>query len=115
MWNLDHDAEPIVFRGHDKDVRRVRWNREGTRVVSASVDGTARVWNVETGVEVARYVHETGVNYAEFSPDGTLVASCAFQGSPQVWNATTGERVFSLEGTRTWSCACGSALMGGGS
>ncbi|MGD9791342.1 MAG: protein kinase [Phycisphaerales bacterium] len=98
VWNLDHDAEPIVFRGHDKDVRRVRWNREGTRVVSASVDGTARVWNVETGVEVARYVHETGVNYAEFSPDGTLVASCAFQGSPQVWNATTGERVFSLEG-----------------
>jgi WD40 repeat protein len=39
------DAEVAELRGHDAYVHAVDWSPDGTRLVSASGDGTVRVWD----------------------------------------------------------------------
>ena len=38
-----------VLRGHEDQVERASFSPDGTRVVTASDDGTARIWNPATG------------------------------------------------------------------
>ena len=35
--------------GHGGDVTDVAWSPDGTRIVTASIDNTAIIWNVRTG------------------------------------------------------------------
>jgi WD40 repeat protein len=65
---------------------------DGTRVVTASHDGTARLWDVATGRPVGQTLqHQGDVYCALFSPDGTKVATGSGDGSARVWSAATGE------------------------
>lgn len=38
-----------VLQGHDGEISQVCFNSQGTRVLTAGIDKTARLWNVETG------------------------------------------------------------------
>ncbi|MEZ4310959.1 MAG: hypothetical protein R3F14_23200 [Polyangiaceae bacterium] len=45
---------------------------DGERVVTASADSTARVWNADgTGVPLVPRGHDNRVSSAAFSPDGS--------------------------------------------
>jgi WD40 repeat protein len=46
VWRLDEPDQPIVLRGHDRDVRYAAFTPEG-RVVTASLDGTVRLWSLD--------------------------------------------------------------------
>jgi len=62
--------------GHMKPVTSVRFDSTGQLLVTASEDGTARIWNVKTGVSEAPLVGQFGiVNDASFSPDGRWVVT----------------------------------------
>jgi WD40 repeat protein len=75
------------------EVRRVAFSPDGTRIVSASNDGSARVWDVTSGEQIAIADGHTEQAYtAAFSPDGTQVVSGSDVGA-QVWNAATGAPV----------------------
>lgn len=85
---LNHLA--IVLQ-HDAMVTWAEFSRDGTRVVTASVDGSARVWDAATGTLCAGPMkHEGPVNSATFSVDGTRVVTASGDGSARVWDATTG-------------------------
>jgi WD40 repeat protein len=63
----------------------------GRHVVSAGVDGTARVWDARTGAHVCSTPRETEgkpVFYAEFSPDGERFATAAESGVARVWSTS---------------------------
>ena len=61
--------------------RRVRsavFSPDGTRVVTASDDRTARVWDARTGAPVgAPLQHADRVRSAVFSPDGARVVTAS--------------------------------------
>ncbi len=38
-----------VLQGHDGEISQVCFNSQGTRLLTAGIDKTARLWNVETG------------------------------------------------------------------
>jgi WD40 repeat protein len=60
---------------------------DGTRVVTASVDGTARVWDAATGQPVTRpLAHQARVLSAAFSPDGTRVVTASEDRTARVWD-----------------------------
>ena len=71
--------------GNIGDVYEVAFSPNGQLVVSGSDDGTARVWEAQTGVEVARMTHEDGVYEVAFSPDGRKVASGSGDGILYAW------------------------------
>ena len=57
---------------HASSVVSIQFDRIGRHVVTASMDGTAQVWEIATGARVGKPMkHAATVTYAEFSPDGT--------------------------------------------
>jgi len=63
----------------------------GRRVLTASEDKTARVWDLESGKPVTGpLLHRAEVFCAQFSPDGGRVATACYDGTVRIWDANTG-------------------------
>ena len=63
-------------------------------MVTASWDGTARVWEAATGKAIGEPLrHEEAVNSAAFSPDGRFVVTASSDGTARVWEAATGKAI----------------------
>ncbi len=77
---------------HAAAVFSVQFSLDGQRVVTASLDKTARVWDAKTGQPLTEPLkHEAAVHSAEFSPDGLWVVTASWDGKAQVWDAKTGQ------------------------
>ena len=78
-------ARPIprsVLEGHEEAVLGAQFSPDGRRLVTASWDGTARVWPIDgRGQAVVLRGHSGGVIQAAFSPDGQRVATASADGS----------------------------------
>jgi WD40 repeat protein len=88
----------VELVGHRDEVLSVEFSPDGSRVVTASVDNEARIWNPRTGRTTAVITGHGGtVSDASFSPDGTWVVT-AGPGTAGLWLASTGERWYFLRG-----------------
>ena len=64
----------------------------GTRVLTWSEDGTARVWEAASGKALsAPMKHDEGVWGASFDKDGTRVLTWSVDGTARVWEAASGK------------------------
>jgi WD40 repeat protein len=86
---------PLVDRlWHEGAVYSAQFSPEGMRVVTASADLTARVWDVRTGLPLTDPLPHWGrVESAQFSPDGRWVVTASDNKTAQVWDAQTGSRL----------------------
>lgn len=85
------------YEGHTTDVYSIDFDHEGRRVVTsaASPDSTARIWDVESGKEIARLDHgampvgKATVSCARFSPDGRRIVTTTYRkdGEIYIWDA----------------------------
>jgi WD40 repeat protein len=67
------------------------FSHDGRWLVTASFDGSAQVWDVETGSRIGSpMLHHTLVNSAAFSPDNSRVVTASQDGVGQVWDAASG-------------------------
>lgn len=83
------------LRGHDGAVNSVTFSPDGTRVLTASNDTTARVWSVQDRREIlVLNGHSEKVRSAEYSPDGTRVVTASEDRTVRVWDAATGRVLF---------------------
>jgi WD40 repeat protein/DNA-binding winged helix-turn-helix (wHTH) protein len=81
-----------AFLGHEAQVYNAALNREGTRMVTASVDKTARIWDLTGGHSpIVLSGHTRKVTCATFSPDGRLVATASEDKTARVWDVNTGQ------------------------
>jgi WD40 repeat protein len=65
---------------------------DGTRVVTASSDKTARVWDAATGKPVTSpFQHPAAVVSAAFSPDGTRVVTAGRDHTARIWDVRIDE------------------------
>jgi hypothetical protein len=75
-------------------VNSAAFSPDGTRVVTASEDGTARIWDAQSGQALgAPLQHEQAVGSAAFSPDGTRVVTASWDHTARIWDAQTAERL----------------------
>ena len=92
--------QDLHLTGHTSDITHASFSPDGQRVVTASCDLTARVWDARTGAEeLVLTGHERScVNWASFSPDGRWIVTAGNDFTARVWDAVTGEQVRLLAG-----------------
>jgi WD40 repeat protein len=72
---------------------------DATRIVTASADKTARIWDTATGKEIKVLRGHTGaVNSAAFSPDATRIVTASADKTARIWDTATGKEIKVLRG-----------------
>jgi WD40 repeat protein len=89
---------PVYLWRHAQVVRDVAVSPDGRRAVTGCEDGTARIWDLDTGAAVGPPLRIDGaVVSVAFSPDGKRVATAggvyALRGEVRLWDAATGAAV----------------------
>lgn len=76
VWDLEQAKLVRKIDVHAKDqISWLTFNRSGTALLCCSLDGSARLWNVETGKEIGVIIpNGEPINGAAFSDDGRFVA-----------------------------------------
>jgi WD40 repeat protein/class 3 adenylate cyclase len=74
---------------------------EGTRFATTGEDGTATVWETNTGRRLLTLRgHKGGVNGIAYSPDGSLLATTGHDRTVRLWDAASGRQIHVLRGHR---------------
>jgi WD40 repeat protein len=85
IWNL-RGRELAVLRGDEGVVLSAIFSPGGERVATTSQNGTARVWDTESGEEIAVFRGHSGeVSGAAFSPDGNRLVTAGEDGTARVF------------------------------
>ena len=82
--------------GHRGYISSAQYSPDGKYIITASDDGTARVWNTDTREVVPNGIlkdHSDKVTSAQFSPDGKHIITASKDGTAKVWSSDTYEVV----------------------
>lgn len=98
-------SQPTMFAGHSAPVTTIRFSRDGQSLISGSEDGTARVWDAESGLTVATLAgHRGAVTAVALSDDSTFaVTGCGStdaapgDGLVRLWQLPSGKMVAALD------------------
>jgi WD40 repeat protein len=88
IWDAREGSVLMTLRGHRKKIMDMTWGSCVSTLVSVSLDGTARVWNVLTGDEVATLLQspeiDLGLSLAWSLAGDQLAVGCRSQYSAYV-------------------------------
>jgi WD40 repeat protein/DNA-binding SARP family transcriptional activator len=106
LFEFGHHDAPENLDQVSTRVNHFSWSLSGDRIVTASDDQTAKIWDVQNGQELFTLSgHPGGVAFAAWSPDGArIVTASGFSVGDQdeeqtqvmIWDANSGERLFAL-------------------
>ncbi len=90
-----------VLKGHKRFIVSINRNIEGTLIVSSSIDGTIKIWDVEIGKCVQTLNQNNKWSYSvAFSPDNTKVISASSDKTVKIWDLSLGKCIKTLSGHR---------------
>lgn len=106
VWVRDATNGERVLRlmGHEGGVQCVAFAPSPAKgVLSVGTDGTARVWDLGSGKEIAVIAaHDVPISTCGYSRDGRLLFTGARDGLVKVWDATTFALKRTLSGHENW-------------
>jgi len=87
-------GELVVELPHETRIWSTAFSPDGRLLVTASLDGSARLWSTTDGTRVGAILRHPGFpRTARFSPDGRRLATASSLGMARVWDATTGQPI----------------------
>jgi WD40 repeat protein len=89
---IEPDPKSPLLRGHEGPVRRIHFLPDGKQVISVAWDGTARLWNLETGEQVRKFDGDKTLNNIALSPDGQRLAIGGSNFRVYLFDVSTGTR-----------------------
>lgn len=89
VWQMDADIvtpEPLaILRGHSGSITSLALSQNEYLLVTASTDGTARVWDTMTWELVTVLWHDTRLESAAFGDDDETILTAGFDGIVYIW------------------------------
>ncbi|KAM9804838.1 chromatin assembly factor 1 subunit B [Neosynchiropus ocellatus] len=96
---LNKESWTVVktLRGHIEDVYDICWTRDGSMMVSGSVDNTAIMWDVNKGLKLSILNdHKSYVQGVSWDPLGQYVATLSCDRVMRVYGTHTKKKAFSV-------------------
>jgi WD40 repeat protein/class 3 adenylate cyclase len=98
IWDAETLEKRGELRGHTDYIQDLAFG-PGGRVVTASGDGTAKIWDLRSRRELTTLRGHSGpVLGVSVTPDGSRVATSSADGTAKVWDAATGRELLTLFG-----------------
>ena len=94
-------GSPIVLT-HDASVSDAVFSADGSNIITASADGTARIWRSQQGEPRVLGVHDGRVESAMFSHDGTRVLTASDDRTARIWTIDGTSKPQVLAGHNEW-------------
>ena len=94
LWDFVRNRRIATLRGHTASISFLRFSADGSRLVTAADDETARLWDGGTGEPVAvlrDYAND--ITSANFSRDGRFLVTTSGDDAIRVADAATGRDV----------------------
>ena len=84
--------------GHTGDVTSVSFSPDSKILASASLDGTVKLWDVNSGREIYTFKgHTKGIASISFSPDGKTLASASYDKTIKLWDINSAKEIKTLK------------------
>ena len=85
--------------GHSHRITSVAFAPDGATLLTGSFDGTARLWDTATGVEIRCFKgHKGEILSVAFALSGATILTGSDDGTARLWDITTGAEIRRLEG-----------------
>ena len=91
IWNAETGERFGPWLPHKGAVLTAQFSPDNKFIVTASTDGTAKVWSASSGRELLALPHDGWVFCASFSPDGRHIATGGRDRMAHVWDILTGQ------------------------
>src|SRR5438876_4183974 len=90
VWRENGQRLHLVWQAHTDIVMPLAFNPDEHLLASGSLDGSLKLWNIESGALLWSGWHTKGTTCLAFSPDGGLLASGGHDGTARLWEAKLG-------------------------
>ena len=89
VWDTRHGRLRQEFRAHPVVANALIAHPDGRHVVTAGIDGTLRVWQIQQHFETTVLPGDDGATWGEFSPDGKLYVTSHESGVARIYETST--------------------------
>ena len=80
----------FALGGHKREVNSAAFSPDGSRIVTASDDRTARIWDAASAKEIAVLSgHDNRLWSAAFSPDGLRIVTASGDKTARIWDVAS--------------------------
>ncbi|CAM9437177.1 unnamed protein product, partial [Discosporangium mesarthrocarpum] len=117
IWDVGSGQCIHTLRGHNDEILDVSFNATGSKLVTASADGTSRVFNTINGAcqailmghdgEISKAPFAFHISQVCFNPQGTRILTASSDKTARLWEVEVGDCLQVLEGhtDEIFSCA----------
>jgi WD40 repeat protein len=104
MLRENNGVVPHKELATNTSVHSASFSPDGTQMVTASTDNTARIWDVRSGAQLHRLISHDDwvVRSAIFSPDGTQIVTPCDDRTARIWDVKSGAQLHCLTGHTKW-------------
>jgi WD40 repeat protein/serine/threonine protein kinase len=105
VWDAGSGAKLRYFKGQIGSIWSLTLTPDGQRIVIRGGDGTARVWDVQSGRELLCLKGLIGPGSVAVSADGRRIVAGGQEGTVKVWDATRGQELLTFQGPTGLDCS----------
>ena len=93
VWNATTGFGRIAFK-HDGPIFSIEWSPDCDYLLTASSDGTARLWDVRSEFQFGNTMrHKGSIRHAEFNRNGRLIATASSDNTVRIWDSATQQQI----------------------
>lgn len=90
LWSALNGSCLRIFHGHTAEVVATEFSHSNNLLVSTSMDATARIFDIEIGLEIQSYERHSGaVIAAHFNKNENLLLTGSFDSNAYLWDLRT--------------------------